>query len=438
VTRDHRALPRVIHEHRDRTGGVRFGLHEVRHDVLAFEVLLRQLAETIATDLADESRRGSATAGPDGDVGRAPSRGQHHLSEGVAPAQQFTVGANEHVPCEVAQHAQRWGRDTEIGHDGHGIGGDCPTDMVVGENVDMSRSFGRLTVLSLAAVWVIWGSTYLAIKIGLETMPPFFMQGCRFVVASLVMVLILRSRGVAWPSRRQTRNASLIGIMLLIGGLGMVTLAEDRGVDSGLVATIIAIQPMMMALWGGLWRSWPNRMQWVGMFIGLAGVAVLVSDEGLSGSWGGVSLVFVACVSWSFGSALSRRVDMPDGPMTTTIEMGAAAVAFMFLSLVSRETVEAPSLRSGLAVGYLVVFGSIVAFSAFTYLIGNVSGPLAMSYAYVNPAIAVLLGVVFSDESVSTNMAVALPVILVGVAIVTNASRPPDATAQSDPSTVTP
>ncbi|MFN5604286.1 MAG: EamA family transporter, partial [Actinomycetes bacterium] len=121
----------------------------------------------------------------------------------------------------------------------------------------MSRSFGRLTVLSLAAVWVIWGSTYLAIKIGLETMPPFFMQGCRFVVASLVMVLILRSRGVAWPSRRQTRNASLIGIMLLIGGLGMVTLAEDRGVDSGLVATIIAIQPMMMALWGGLWRSWP-------------------------------------------------------------------------------------------------------------------------------------------------------------------------------------
>lgn len=310
--------------------------------------------------------------------------------------------------------------------------------MVVGENVDMSRSFGRLTVLSLAAVWVIWGSTYLAIKIGLETMPPFFMQGCRFVVASLVMLLILRSRGVAWPSRRQTRNASLIGIMLLIGGLGMVTLAEDRGVDSGLVATIIAIQPMMMALWGGLWRSWPNRMQWVGMFIGLAGVAVLVSDEGLSGSWGGVSLVFVACVSWSFGSALSRRIDMPDGPMTTTIEMGAAAAAFMFLSLVSRETVDAPSLRSGLAVGYLVVFGSIVAFSAFTYLIGNVSGPLAMSYAYVNPAIAVLLGVVFSDESVSTNMAVALPVILVGVAIVTNASRPPDATAQSDPSTVTP
>ena len=300
----------------------------------------------------------------------------------------------------------------------------------------MPRAFGRLTVVSLAAVWVIWGSTYLAIKIGLETLPPFAMQGMRFVVASAFMLMFLRLRGHEWPSKRQVRNACGIGLLLLIGGLGMVTLAEDRGVDSGLVATIIAIQPMMMALWGGLWRTWPNRMQWVGMSIGLLGVLVLVSDDGLSGSWSGVSLVFVACVSWSFGSALSRRIDMPDGPMTTALEMASAACGFIVLSLVTGESIDAPSLRSGLAVGYLVVFGSIVAFSAFTYLIGNVSGPLAMSYAYINPAIAVLLGVVFSDESVSANMAVALPVILVGVAIVTNASRPPDTTTVEDASTV--
>ena len=302
----------------------------------------------------------------------------------------------------------------------------------------MPRAFGRLTVVSLAAVWVIWGSTYLAIKIGLETLPPFAMQGMRFVVASAFMLMFLRLRGHEWPSKRQVRNACGIGLLLLIGGLGMVTLAEDRGVDSGLVATIIAIQPMMMALWGGLWRTWPNRMQWVGMSIGLLGVLVLVSDDGLSGSWSGVSLVFVACVSWSFGSALSRRIDMPDGPMTTALEMASAACGFMVLSLVTGESIDAPSLRSGLAVGYLVVFGSIVAFSAFTYLIGNVSGPLAMSYAYINPAIAVLLGVVFSDETVSANMAIALPVILIGVAIVTNASRPPDTTTVEDASTVRP
>lgn len=135
------------------------------------------------------------------------------------------------------------------------------------------------------------------------------------------------------------------------------------------------------------------------MLIGMAGVLVLVSDSGLSGTWSGTSLVFVACISWSFGSALSRRIDMPAGFMATAIEMVAAAVI------------------------YLIFSGSIAAFTAFTYLISHVSGPLAMSCAYVNPAIAVLLGVVFGDESMSSSMAIALPIILVGVAIVTNSSR---------------
>jgi drug/metabolite transporter (DMT)-like permease len=289
-----------------------------------------------------------------------------------------------------------------------------------------TTTFNRTVVLSLAAVWIIWGSTYLAIKIGLETLPPFLMQGIRFTVASTVMLCVLKAKKVAWPSRVQIRNASFIGVLLLIGGLGLVTVAEDRGVDSGLVATIIAIQPMLMSLWGGLWKTWPIRMQWTGMLIGMVGVLVLVSDSGLSGTWSGTSLVFVACLSWSFGSALSRRIDMPSGFMATAIEMAAAAVVYLLLSAIWREDVQVPSMRSSLAVVYLIFIGSIVAFTAFTYLNSHVSGPLAMSYAYVNPAIAVLLGVVFSDESVSTNMAIALPIILVGVAIVTNSSRRAD------------
>ncbi len=281
----------------------------------------------------------------------------------------------------------------------------------------------KSVVAALAIVYVIWGSTYLAIKIGLETMPPFFMQGTRFVIGSVAVLGFLRWRGVPWPNRNQIRNASVVGLLLLIGGLGLVTLAEDRGVDTGLVATIIAIQPMLMSLWGGIWKSWPRRIEWLGMLIGLVGVAILMSDEGLSGSWSGVSLVFIACINWSFGSALSRRISMPDGPMTTGIEMAAAAVGYMLLSFLRSEEIGVPSLKSALGVAYLIVFGSIVAFSAFTYLIANVRGPLAMSYAYVNPAIAVLLGILFSNESLSVNMAVALPVILVGVAIVTNANR---------------
>ena len=282
---------------------------------------------------------------------------------------------------------------------------------------------GALVALSITAVWIIWGSTYLGIKIGLETMPPFFMQGCRFVCASSILFAIARRRGAVMPTRRQVRNAAGVGLLLLIGGLGMVTLAEDRGVDTGLIATLIAIQPMLMALWGGLWGSWPGRREWIGMGVGLVGVAVLMSDAGLAGTWSGIGLVLVACLSWSFGSALSRRVDMPVGAMASVCEMAAAAVAFMVLAVVRQEHVVVPSLRSALAVVYLITFGSVIAFSAFTYLIATVRPSLAMSYAYVNPLIAVVLGTLFADEVLSVNLVVALPIILVGVALVTTATR---------------
>jgi drug/metabolite transporter (DMT)-like permease len=267
-------------------------------------------------------------------------------------------------------------------------------------------------------VWLIWGSTYLGIEVAIETLPPYSMQGIRFVVASALVLGWVRFRRVERPGFREIRNASGIGVLLLVGGLGSVTLAEDWGVDTGLVATIIAIQPLLMALWGGLWGDWPRSREWIGMGVGLAGVVVLVSDDGLSGSAGGVLLVFVASVSWSFGSALSRRGAMPNGAYTTGIEMASAAVVFLAVGLLRGEEVGAVSGRSALAVAYLTIFGSIVAFSAFTYLIANVRPALAMSYAYVNPLIAVVLGVAFADESPSTNMLVALPVIMLGVAIV--------------------
>jgi len=273
---------------------------------------------------------------------------------------------------------------------------------------------------AVAAVWVIWGSTYLAIKIGLETIEPFFMQGARFVLASSILFAIVRRHGAALPTRRQVVNGAVVGVLLLIGGLGMVTLAEDRGVSTGLVATLIAIQPMLMSLWGGLWGTWPRRTEWIGMVVGLLGVAVLMSDSGLDGSWTGIGLVLIACLSWSFGSALSRRIDMPAGAMASAVEMAAAAVAYLLLGIVSGSEVRMPSLRSGLALGYLVVFGSIVAFSAFTFLVANVRPTLAMSYAFVNPVIAVLLGTLFADEALTVNLLVALPLILVGVAIATN------------------
>ncbi|MFM8528627.1 MAG: drug/metabolite exporter YedA [Ilumatobacteraceae bacterium] len=277
------------------------------------------------------------------------------------------------------------------------------------------------TVAATAAVWLIWGSTYLGIEVAIESIPPYTMQGIRFVVASVAVLLWVRRRPVPRPSGAQVRNAAGIGVLLLVGGLGSVTLAEDWGVDTGLVATIIAIQPLLMSLWGGVWGEWPRSREWVGMAIGLAGVVVLVSDDGLSGSVGGVVLVVAASVSWSCGSALSRRVSMPTGAYTTGIEMAAAAVVFLAAGALRGERVESVSGRSVVAVVYLTVFGSILAFSAFTHLIANVRPALAMSYAYVNPLIAVVLGVAFADESASTNMLIALPVIMSGVAVVISA-----------------
>ena len=286
-----------------------------------------------------------------------------------------------------------------------------------------SRRTWVLTALALGAVWVIWGSTYLAIRFGLETLSPFFMQGCRFSIASIVLLLIVRRRQTEMPTRRQIRNAALVGILLLIGGVGMVTLAEDQGVDSGMIATLIAVQPMLMSLWGGLSGTWPKRAEWVGMTFGLAGVAVLMADRGLDGTSAGIALVFFACFNWSLGSTLSRRFDMPVGAMAPAVEMAAAAIVFMALSLVTNESIRMPSVRSGLALAYLTVFGSVIAFSAFTYLIAQVRPSLAMSYAYVNPVIAVMLGALLANERLSAHLLMALPIILLGVAVVTNAPR---------------
>lgn len=280
-------------------------------------------------------------------------------------------------------------------------------------------------IAALGGVYVIWGSTYLAIRYGLETIDPFTLQATRFVIASLVLAVIARSRGASWPTWRQARNASVIGLMLLIGGVGMVTLAEDRGLSSGVAATIIAIQPMLASVWGGFFGRWPHHIEWIGMTVGLSGVAVLSASGSLDGTRSGVALVLIACVSWSLGSIISRQIEMPAGAMASVVEMAAAACGFILLALIRGEQLARPSWRSAVAVLYLALLGSVIAFTCFVYLIANVRPSLAMSYAYVNPVIAVILGAVLYDEIVSANLLLALPLVVLGVAIVTRAQGRP-------------
>jgi drug/metabolite transporter (DMT)-like permease len=280
---------------------------------------------------------------------------------------------------------------------------------------------GVLVVFALGGVWVIWGSTYLAIRYGLETFDPFVLQATRFVIASILLGVFARWRGLPWPTWRQARNAALIGLMLLIGGVGLVTLAEDRGLASGVAATIIAVQPMLASVWGGFFGRWPHRIEWVGMSIGLLGVVVLGLSGSLDGTRLGFALVLIACVNWSVGSMISRQIEMPPGAMASVIEMAAAACGFVLLALMTGEELTAPTWRSGIAALYLAVLGSVVAFTCYVYLLANVRPSLALSYAYVNPIIAVVLGALLYDEIVSANLLLALPLVVIGVAIVTRA-----------------
>ncbi len=256
------------------------------------------------------------------------------------------------------------------------------------------------------------------------------MQAIRFTFAGGAVFAWLRLRGEPMPSAREWANAAIIGLLLLIGGLGTVTLAEDRGVGSGLTATMIAVSPMWLALWGRIWGGWPNRREWLGMALGLVAVVVLAIGNDFGASAVGLVLLLVSPISWTFGSALTGHVRMPRGPMASACEMLAGAAGFWILALVTGQGVGSPSARSTAALAYLIVFGSIVAYTAYQYLLEHTTASIATSYAYVNPIVAVLLGTVIVDEPLTWGLCVALPLVVTSVVLITSAHRGDPADAE--------
>ncbi|MBT8217368.1 MAG: drug/metabolite exporter YedA [Acidimicrobiia bacterium] len=272
---------------------------------------------------------------------------------------------------------------------------------------------------ALFAVYVIWGSTYLALRYLVEDFPPFIGNGIRFVIAGLAMFWFLRRRGAPAPSARHWWSATQIGALLMFGGVGLVALAEARGVGSGLAATAVAAMPLWAALWSGLFGRWPTRREWVGLAVGMAGVVILSQEGDFAGKPLGVTLVIVAPLSWAFGSVWSQRIPLPRGAMATALEMTAGGVVLLIVGGARGEQFEsAPGWDGWLALVYLTTFGSIVAFSAYMYLLEHVRPALATSYAYVNPVVAVVLGVTIGSETLSGHAVIALPLILGGVALV--------------------
>ena len=257
------------------------------------------------------------------------------------------------------------------------------------------------------------------------------MNGIRFSVAGGFLYAVLRLRGVPAPTRVQWWNALRTGLLLLGGGVGLVTIAEDLGVGSGIAATAVAIIPWWAALFAGAFGEWPARREWTGLLIGFVGVAVLAQEGDLQASPLGLGLLVLSPMAWAFGSVWGKRLDLPPPLMTAAAQLLAGGGALLLLGPLRGERLEsAPGLSAWLALAYLIVLGSIVAFAAYIYLLNTVSPVLATSYAYANPVVAVLLGVTIGGETITGAAWVALPLILAGVCLVLTARQRPRASVR--------
>jgi len=279
-------------------------------------------------------------------------------------------------------------------------------------------SHNPVLVLCLAATWLVWGSTYLAIKFALLSFPPFFQMGTRFLFAGVLLLGWMRWRKAPWPSARQWRNALIVGALMLGGGMGGTAYAE-QSVGSGLVVAFIAVVPLMIAALNLLWGVKPGRLELAGIGVGLIGVLMLTQGAGFQASPAGLAAIALACVTWSIGSVLSQRtLPLAAGAMGFASEMICGGVVLLVMSATRGEAPQWPPQPVAVAAWfYLVVFGSLIAFNAYMVLLARSSAAVASSYTFVNPVIAMLLGVVVLGEVVTGFEWLAAAVVLVGVVL---------------------
>ena len=284
-------------------------------------------------------------------------------------------------------------------------------------------------VLAFAAIYIIWGTTYLAIRVAVETSPPFLMAGVRVLIAGTATLAFLRAQGVAWPRRFHWRSALVVGGFMLVGGNGLVTWAEQE-VPSGIAALVVATVPLWMTLFDWLFAGArrPGKRIAAGLVLGFLGIGLLlgprlfVETSGISlTSW---SLLFLAPILWSVGSLYSRRAALPENTfMSTAMEMLIAGLLLLLAGLATGEgrqlDVAAIAPRSLAALLYLTVFGSIIALTAYVWLLKTVDAARAATYTYVNPVIAVFLGWLLLGETVNAQMLVAVAIIVFAVVLIT-------------------
>jgi drug/metabolite transporter (DMT)-like permease len=272
----------------------------------------------------------------------------------------------------------------------------------------------------MAAVYVIWGSTYYAMRIAVNGLPPMLMGAMRFVTAGVILLAIAIVRGAPRPTRRQILETVPVGMLFFIGGNGFVALAETK-IDSGIAAVVCATMPLWTAVISALTGDRPSRREWLGLAVGFAGVVVLVG-----GAWHGVDPAYFAVLvlsplCWACGSILAaRKLRGPGGVAGSAMQMISGGIALAAVALVRGERLPSSAPTDAwIAVAYLMVAGSLVAFSAFGWLLRNARPAVATSYAYVNPAIAVVIGAAIGGETLGVSEIAAAGVIIFAVALIT-------------------
>ena len=286
-----------------------------------------------------------------------------------------------------------------------------------------------LVIACLAATWLIWGSTYLAIKFALPSFPPFLQMGSRFIAAGMLLLAWMKlARRAPWPTAAQWRNALVVGTLMLGGGMGGTAYAEQT-VGSGLVVAFIAIVPVMMVALNSALGVHPSKSEMAGIAIGVGGVLLLTQGAGFGGSPTGLAAICAACMTWSVGSIMAqRRFPLAPGAVGFASEMICGGVVLLVLAGLDGEYAQQAALwpprTSAVAAWlYLVVAGSLMAFNAYMVLLAQASPALASSYCFVNPVIAMLLGITVGGETITGFEWMAAAIVLSGVVLLLRGKR---------------
>ncbi|HQI87122.1 MAG TPA: drug/metabolite exporter YedA [Anaerolineae bacterium] len=288
---------------------------------------------------------------------------------------------------------------------------------------------------ALLAVYIVWGSTYLAIRFAVQTMPPFLMASARFLVAGSVLYAWRRLKGDPAPTKIEWRSAAIVGLCLLLAGNGGLVWAEQH-VASGIAALLIGATPLWMALIDALrpHGQKPSVQTVLGIVIGFCGIALLINPTQAAGNRESVDLIGAivllgAAFAWSAGSLYSRKAQLPASPLLgTAMEMlvGGAALLVFGILVGNARALQAGAIApaSWLGLGYLIIFGSLIGFTAYTWLLRVAPTPLVSTYAYVNPVVAVVLGFLIADEPLTTRSLLATAIIVGAVVLTTRRTSP--------------